>query len=174
MNSEQVQQGRMISLIVAMDQQRLIGIDGEVPWRLPNDLKHFKQVTMGKTIVMGRRTWDSLGRALPGRQNWVISRKDDFQAEGARVFSSLQSALDAHEQGELMIIGGGDLYRQTLAQASRIYVTKVLAEVSAADDMACTYFPKFDATQFRVSAQENYPADERHAYPYRFLTLDRK
>ncbi|MGQ0698275.1 MAG: dihydrofolate reductase [Panacagrimonas sp.] len=165
--------GESLSLIVAMDQNRLIGRDGGLPWRLPNDLAHFKRLTLGKTILMGRRTWDSLGRALPGRENWVVSREPAFAPLGARVFASVESALGAHTDGELMVIGGAELYRQTLVRARRLYLTQVLAQLGAGR-RANVHFPDFDETCFREIAREDHPADERHACPYRFLTLERK
>ncbi len=166
--------GKSLSIIVAMDQRGLIGRKGDLPWRLPNDLKHFKRLTIGKTILMGRKTWDSLPGALPGRQSWVISRKPDFKAEGAHRFTSLEQAMSAHQDGELMVIGGAQLYRQTLPNVQRIYLTKVLTTIEGSGENEDVYFPEFNAAEFSVSAQENHPADERHAHPYRFVTLDRK
>jgi dihydrofolate reductase len=159
----------MIALIVAMDRGGLIGRDGDLPWRLPNDLKHFKRQTLGKTVLMGRRTWDSLGRPLPQRDNWVLTRDRSFHAEGARVFHALDDALAAHGAGELMVIGGAELYRQTLPLAQRLYLTEVDAELDGD-----TRFPVFDRAQWREIESEAHPADERHAWPYRFVTLERK
>src|SRR5689334_20681223 len=121
---------RRISLIVAMDENRLIGANGRLPWRLPNDLKFFKSTTLGKTVLMGRKTWDSLGKPLPGRDNWVLTRDPAFHPTGARTFSTLDAVLDAHAGGELMIIGGAELYRQTLPLAQRIYLTQVQARLA--------------------------------------------
>lgn len=163
---------KSLSLIVAMDQARLIGRDGDLPWRLPNDLAHFKRRTLGKTILMGRRTWNSLGRPLPGRANWVVSRDPSFAPPGAQVFASLAAALAAHSAGELMVIGGAELYRQTLAQAQRLYLTQVQTRLEArANDV---HFPEFDLAAFQEVEREEHPADERHAWPYRFLTLQRR
>ncbi len=158
-----------LSLIVAMDRNRLIGRNGDLPWRLPNDLKHFKRTTLGKTILMGRKTWDSLGRPLPERQNWVLTRDRGFAAAGARVFHDLDAALAAHGPGELMVIGGAELYRQTLSRADRLYLTEVRAEVEGD-----AWFPEFDRAAWRETASEAHPADEKHAWPYRFVTLERK
>jgi len=132
---------------------------------LPNDLKHFKATTLGKTVLMGRKTWDSLGRPLPGRDNWVVSRDPAFRPEGARVFRDLESALAAHADGELMVIGGGEIYRQTLPLADRLYLTRVHAPVA--------WFPAFDPAAFVETAREDHPADERHAHAYSCLTLER-
>ena len=164
---------KSLSLIVAADQDGLIGRKGDLPWRLPNDLAHFKRITMGKTILMGRKTWDSLGRALPGRNNWVISGNAALKAEGASVFSSLEQALVAHGVGELMVIGGAQLYAQTLPLARRIYLTQVLTRLApgASDDV---HFPQFDPAAFVQSSCDEHAADERHAWAYRFLVLDRK
>jgi dihydrofolate reductase len=157
-----------LSLIVAMDRNRLIGRDGDLPWRLPNDLKHFKQLTVGKTVLMGRKTWVSLGRPLPDRENWVLTRDAQFSAPGARVFTGLDAALAAHAGGELMVIGGAQLYEQTLALADRIHLTRVDAVVPGD-----TYFPEIDASQWREVARQSFGADERHAYAYEFVDLER-
>lgn len=160
---------KTLALIVALDEANLIGRNGDLPWRLPNDLKHFKALTLDKTVLMGRKTWDSLGRPLPQRKNWVVTRDAGFRAEGARIFATLDDALAAHEEGELMIIGGGEIYRQTLPLADRLYLTRVQAAVEGD-----AWFPHFDAGDFVETENQAHPADERHAYPYRFLTLDRR
>ncbi|HEX4895935.1 MAG TPA: dihydrofolate reductase [Solimonas sp.] len=160
-----------LSLIAAMDRNRLIGREGQLPWRLPNDLKFFKRNTVGKTVLMGRKTWDSLGRALPDRENWVLTRDPGFSAPGARVFHDLDTALAAHARGgggELMVIGGAELYRQLLPRATRLYLTEVDAAV-AGD----AWFPDFDRAAWRLVSEEAHPADERHAWPYRFCILER-
>ena len=151
-----------------MDENRLIGAGGKLPWRLPNDLKYFKSLTLGKTVLMGRKTWDSLGKPLPGRNNWVLTREAEFRSAGARTFPTLDAALAAHGEGELMVIGGAELYRQTLPLAHRIYLTSVHARL-AGD----TWFPEFDARAWREIAREERAADERHAYAYSFVTLQR-
>ncbi|MFT4046138.1 MAG: dihydrofolate reductase [Solimonas sp.] len=161
---------RHLSLVVAMDQDRLIGKANGLPWRLPDDLKHFRQVTLGKTVLMGRRTWDSLGKPLPGRENWVVSRDPAFAPAGARVFGSLDDALAAHRGDELMVIGGAELYRQTLPLAQRIYLTEVQARVGDGD----AWFPAFDRAAFDELYAQTHAADERHAYPFRFVTLARR
>lgn len=160
---------RLISLVVAMDRGRLIGRAGQLPWRLPNDLKHFKAVTLGKTVLMGRKTWDSLFvRPLPGRENWVLTRDGGFAAPGARVFHALEAALAAHRAGELAVIGGGELYAQVLPQATRIHLTEV--DVRLEGD---AWLPPLDPAAWRETARESHPADERHAYAYHFVTLER-
>ena len=157
-----------VSLIVAMDQNRLIGRQGQLPWRLPNDLKHFKALTLGKTVLMGRKTWESLGRPLPQRQNWVLTRDAAFKAEGARVFATLEDALREHASGELMVIGGAELYRQTLPLAQTIYLTEVQTQLQGD-----AWFPPWPRAEWREQAREPHAADERHAYAYSFVTLVR-
>jgi len=156
-------------LIAALAQNRVIGRDGDLPWRLPDDLKRFKRLTVGKTVLMGRKTWVSLGRPLPDRDNWVLTRDPVFVAPGATVFGTLDQALNAAQGRELVVIGGAELYRQILPFATRLELTDVLAEV-AGD----TYFPSLDDTQWRQTAVEDHAADDRHALPFRFVTLVRK
>jgi dihydrofolate reductase len=160
---------RQLSLIVAMDENRVIGRDGKLPWHLPDDLKRFKQLTLGKTVLMGRNTWNSLGRPLPQRENWVLSRDPHFAPEGARVFRALDAALAAHEGGELMVIGGEQLFRQTLDGAQRIYLTQVDTRVAGGD----TWFPAIDQDRWRETARVAHPADERHACAFSFVDLER-
>jgi len=159
---------KTLSLIVAMDDHGLIGRGGQLPWRLPEDLKFFRRMTLGKTVLMGRKTWDSLGKALPGRQNWVLSRDPAFQPEGARVFDDLDDALRAHEDGELMVIGGAALFEATLPLARRIYLTQVHARLDGD-----TWFPTTEFPEFREAERADHGADERHAWPYSFVTLER-
>jgi dihydrofolate reductase len=157
-----------LSLIVAVDEGGLIGRDGGLPWRLPEDLKHFRRLTLGKTVLMGRRTWDSLGKPLDGRDNWVLSRDPALRPAGARVFATLEDALAAHRDGELMVIGGAGLFAATLPRASRVYLTRVHARL-AGD----TWFPLEALAGFRETARDDRPADERHAHAYSFVTLER-
>jgi len=165
-----------ISLIVAMDEGGLIGRGGQLPWRLPEDLKLFRRLTMGKTLLMGRKTWDSLGKPLDGRVHWVLSRDPGFHPEGCRVFPSLEVALAAHTDrghgplphGELMVIGGADLFRATLPLAQRIHLTRVHTRLEGD-----TWFPLEELGAFRETARVDHPADERHAWPYSFITLQR-
>lgn len=161
--------GRSLSLIVAMDENGLIGRNGQLPWRLPEDLKHFRRLTLGKTVLMGRRTFASLGKPLTQRDNWVLTRDPAFHAGGCRVFTSLEAARVAHTEGELMVIGGAELYRQTLPFARRLYLTRVHARLDG--DVR---FPPFDAAAFTETAHTDHPADARHAYPCSFITLERR
>lgn len=166
---------RKISLVVAMDDNRLIGRDNALPWRLPDDLKQFKRLTLGKTVLMGRKTWDSLGRPLPERANWILTRDPQFRAEGARVFYSLDAVLAAFAEaagadGELMVIGGAELYRQTLPLAQTVHLTEVHARVDGGD----TWFPALDPGEWERAEVERHEADERHAHAFSFVRLQRR
>ena len=150
-----------------MDEGGLIGRGGQLPWRMPEDLKHFRRLTMGKTMLMGRKTWDSLGKPLDGREHWVLSRDEAFQPAGARVFRDLDAALAAQGGGELMVIGGADLFRATLPVAQRIYLTRIHARLEGD-----TWFPVAGLAPFRETARTDHPADARHPWPYSFITLE--
>jgi len=158
------------SLVVAMAANRVIGRDNALPWRLPADLAHFKQVTMGHPIVMGRRTYQSIGKPLPGRKNIVVTRDRAFQAPGCTVVPSLDAAWKAAgDAEEVCVIGGTSLFEETLPIADVIHLTEVEAEVPGD-----TYFPEFDRSQWREKEIARQPADARHAYPIRILELERK
>ncbi|MFI4981037.1 MAG: dihydrofolate reductase [Nevskiales bacterium] len=157
-----------LTLVVAVSENGIIGRDGGLPWRLPEDLKHFRRLTLGNTVLMGRKTFESLGKPLEGRANWVLTRDTAFAPAGAQVFRDLDAALAASPQGELLVIGGADLYRQTLPLASRLELTQVHAQVEGD-----THFPDYDAKLWRETARVDHAADERHAHAYSFLTLDR-
>ena len=157
-----------VSLVVAMDEGGVIGRGGALPWRLPEDLKHFRRLTLGKTVLMGRKTWESLGKPLDGRRNWVLSRDPAFHAAGAEVFATLDRALAAHGEGELVVIGGAELYRQALPLARTLHLTRVHARVDGD-----TTFPPWSPAEFRQTAVEHHPADARHAHAYSFITLER-
>ncbi|KNC07772.1 dihydrofolate reductase [Pseudomonas sp. RIT-PI-a] len=158
-----------LSLIAALAENRVIGIDNSMPWHLPGDFKYFKATTLGKPIIMGRKTWDSLGRPLPGRLNLVVSRQPDLDLPGAEVFASLDAAIEraeawAHEQGadEVMLIGGAQLYELGLAQADRLYLTRV-----ALQPEGDAWFPKFDENQWqKVSSVANEAVDDKPAYAF--------
>ena len=160
-----------ITLVVAASENGVIGRDGDLPWRLPADLARFKRVTMGRPIVMGRRTWESIGRPLPGRSNLVLSRKPGYEAAGCRVVSALGEAiLAATAEGaeEMMVIGGEALYAEALPVADQILLTRVHAVLEGD-----TYFPPLDQDARAVTAVERHEADERNEYPYSFLELTR-
>ena len=152
-----------------MDENRLIGADNGLPWRLPADLKHFKKITMGHPIVMGRRTWESIGRPLPGRTNIVVTRQPRYAAEGAVVVDSLAAAREAAgDCDELMIIGGAHLYEQVLAEADRIYLTEVHAEFEGD-----TWFPELNEDEWACVSREDFARDDRNPYDYSFVVLER-
>lgn len=160
----------LLSLIAAMDRNHLIGCENRLPWHLPADLQHFKKVTMGKPIVMGRKTWESLGRPLPGRLNITISRNPDYRAEGAQVVDSLEAAIvAAGEADEIMIIGGANLYQQVLSRVDRLYLTRVDAEFDGD-----AWFPEINAEEWMLSSSESHEPDSKNRYPYRFETYDRR
>lgn len=153
-----------------MARNRVIGRDNALPWRLPAELAHFKRVTMGHPIIMGRRTYESIGRPLPGRLNIVVSRNPGFVAPGCTVVDSLEKAYEAAgDAGEVSIIGGTSLFEAALPTADCIHLTEVEAEI-AGD----TWFPDFDRSQWREKEIVRHPADERHAYAFRILELERE
>ncbi len=158
-----------IALIAAMAENRVIGRANRLPWRLPADLKHFKQLTLGKPIIMGRNTFESIGRPLPGRSNIVVTRDPAYRAEGCQVVHSVEQALhvaDGHE--EVMVVGGAELYRQTLERADRLYLTIINAAVEGD-----TLFPEIEPQQWRETERETHYADDRNQYDYDFVTLER-
>lgn len=158
------------SLVVAVARNGVIGRDNALPWRLPADLAHFKKVTMGHPIVMGRRTYESIGKPLPGRKNIVVTHNGDFQAPGCVVVASLDAAWQAAgEAEEVCVIGGTTLFEETLPIADVIHLTEVEAEV-----VGDTWFPRFDRSQWNEREISRHEADARHAYPMRILELTRK
>ncbi|MGY3947327.1 diacylglycerol kinase [Aeromonas allosaccharophila] len=161
-----------ISMIAAMAHDRVIGKDNQMPWYLPADLAHFKRVTLGKPVLMGRKTFESIGRPLPGRRNLVISRNPGYQAEGIEVVGSVEAAL-AQLAGsaveELMVIGGGHLYAEMLPSADCLYLTQINLAVEGD-----TRFPAFDDGQWQRIDCESHPADEKNPHPYRFETWQRR
>jgi len=170
-----------VSLLVAMAENRVIGRDGDLPWHLPADLKRFKRLTTGHAIVMGRRTWESIGRPLPKRRSIVVSRRPDSVApppspkgdgavEGVEVVSSLEEALAlAEDDDEVFVIGGAELFAAALDRADRLYVTRLHAEVEGDVRM-----PSFEDGSWELVAEETHDADERHAYSFTFETYERK
>jgi len=160
----------LISLIVAMAQNGVIGRDNSLPWRLPKDLKRFRAFTLGKPILMGRKTFESLAQPLPGRTNLVLTRDRTWCAHGVVVVHSVEEALaQAGSSEELVAIGGAEIYRLVLPVARRIYLTHVQADVPG--DIT---FPEFDPTQWADVECSSQPADEEHAYPLTFVTLERR
>jgi dihydrofolate reductase len=158
-----------ITLVAAVSENRVIGRNGELPWRLPADLRRFRRLTLGHPVLMGRKTFDSIGKALDGRDNWVLSRDLRFAAPGVRVFRTLDVALAAARELDLMVIGGAQLYAQTLPHATHLELTCV--RTRAEGD---TFFPVLDPDEWHQIAHEHHPADARHAHACDFVTLLRR
>jgi len=157
-----------ISLIVAMASNRAIGLNGQMPWHLSADLQRFKQITMGSPIMMGRKTFDAIGRPLPGRENLIISRNGDYEQSGCRVFTSIESGLDyASGCDELFVIGGATLYEALLPTADYLYLT--LINRSFEGD---TYFPEIDYKGWRELSREDIEDDASVNFTYSFLKLE--
>lgn len=156
--------GTEIALIAAVSENGVIGVSGGLPWRLPDDLRHFKRLTLDHTVIMGRKTWDEVGRPLANRRNVVISRNPDFEAPGATVVPSLEEALAlGATEPRVWIIGGGEIYRQALPLADRLVLTVVHATVEGD-----TTFPSLDGGAWALESEEHHPADDRHAHAFSF------
>ena len=160
-----------LSLIWAMDQNRLIGNNNSLPWYLPADLAFFKRTTMGKPMIMGRKTFDSIGRPLPGRQNIVITRDSTFSAQGCDIANSIEEAMSlvSEEKQEAMLIGGASLYLQMLEQADTLYITQIHHTFSGD-----TWFPEMDMGQWSEVYREDFEVDEKNLHPYSFMQYTRK
>lgn len=166
----------MLSLIVARAANGCIGRDNKLPWYLPNDLKYFKRVTLGKPIIMGRKTWESLKGPLPGRTNIVITRQPDYAADGAKVVASLDDAIRLAENvalidgvDEAVVIGGAEIYAQALEKVSRMYVTEVHADVDGD-----AFFPGYAQDAWQESDREDFTAEPPNQYDYSFVVYDRR
>lgn len=157
-----------ISLIVAMTPEGVIGRDNDLPWRIPADLKHFKAMTMGKSMIMGRRNFESIGRPLPGRTSIILTRDPDYRAEGCRVVHSVDDAISAAEGPEIMVIGGAEIYRLFLPLASTIYLTRVHADVPGD-----VHFPTVDWSQWRLVAKSQHTPGHDSPYRLDFETWNR-
>lgn len=158
-----------LSIVVAMARNRVIGRDNDLPWRLPEDLKRFKALTMGKPIVMGRKTFESIGRPLPGRTTIVVSRQAGLQIPGCVVADSIDAAIRAADgTPEIMLVGGAQLYSEALPRVNRIYLTRIHADVEGD-----TLFPLLDPTEWRETVVGTHAADERHAYAFTYVNLER-
>lgn len=164
-----------VGFYVAIAENGVIGRDGGLPWRLSTDMKRFKETTMGKPVVMGRRTWDSFPkRPLPGRLNIVVTRDQEFETEGAVVAHTLEQALalaqhEAGSQGEVAVIGGGQIYREAMPFADRLYVTHVKAAIDGD-----TRFPDIDPAQWRVVESQDFPAGEKDSHETRYVVYERR
>lgn len=163
--------GLPITLIVATDRRGGIGRSNDLPWRLPDDLKRFKALTLGKPVLMGRKTADSLGRALPGRMNLVLTRSGRVPFEGMQAVASVEDACGialASGAEELCVIGGAEIYALTLPLADRLHLTHVDTVVEDAD----AFFPSFDIDGWKVVARESHPADTKHAFAFEFVDYE--
>ncbi len=165
-----------VAIMVAAADNGVIGRNSALPWHLPGDLQYFKRVTLGKPVIMGRRTFDSMGRALPGRTNIVVSRNPGYRAEGAKVVATLEQALALAEDvalidgvDEVVVIGGADIYRLALPLADRLYITEVHAAVEGD-----TRFPPVDWADWRECSRERFEAEGPNPYDYSFVVYDRK
>jgi dihydrofolate reductase len=158
----------MISMIVAMAENRAIGKDNDLPWHLPADLKHFKALTMGKPMIMGRKTFDSIGRPLPGRRTIVVTRNMQWYTEGVDAADSLEGAIQMAEMAEeIMIVGGAQIYAQAMVHADRLYVTEVALKIDGD-----AYFPQIDASEWSETARQSFPAEDGKP-AYAFVTYER-
>ncbi|SJZ44116.1 dihydrofolate reductase [Sediminibacterium ginsengisoli] len=162
----------LISLVVAAAENNAIGKDNRLLWKLPNDMRFFKSTTWAMPVVMGRKTFESLsGKPLQGRLNIVITRQQDFQAEGIVVVHSLEAAISEAEKAdykEVYVIGGGEIYKASLPQADKVYLTKVHTQIDGD-----TFFPELDPVEWKLASEHRYEADEKHAYAYSFQVWDR-
>lgn len=158
-----------VSLIAAMAENRVIGVNNTLPWRLPADLKHFRRLTTGHHVIMGRRNYESIGKPLPDRTNIVVTRNPDYRAPGCLVKHSLEDALTAvRGDPEIFVIGGAEIYRQALDRADRLYLTLVHARIQGD-----TYFPPFDEKLWRETGRERHEPDEKNLHACTFLVYDR-
>ena len=159
-----------ISLIAAMTPERVIGVNNTLPWRMPADLAYFKRVTLGKPVIMGRKTFESIGKPLPGRRNIVLSRQADFAATGCDVVSSLEQALKlVADQDEVFVIGGAMLYQAALPGADYLYITWIDAKINGD-----AFFPEFNPSLWQEISNDAHEADEQTPFAYRFVVLSRK
>ena len=165
-----------LSMIVAVAENGVIGRNNSLPWYLPNDLKYFKQTTMGKPVIMGRKTYESIGKPLPGRTNIVITRQADYQPEGVKVVSSVEAARELAEsvclidgQEEAMIMGGAEIYALALPHTDRLYLTEVHADVEGD-----AFFPEYDKCLWQEVAREDFAAEGPNPYNYSFVVYEAK
>lgn len=169
-NTHEDPTAQRISLIAAVADNGVIGVDNTLPWHLPDDLRYFKELTTGHAIIMGRRNYESIGRPLPKRHNIVVTRNADYQAPGCTVVRSIDEAFAAAaDDPEIFVIGGGEIYQQSLSRADRLYLT--LVHTKPAGD---AHFPDFARDAWREISRREHPADDRHAHPFTFVTLERR
>lgn len=160
----------MLSIIVAHDRNRVIGKNNQLPWHLPQDLAYFKKVTMGRPVIMGRKTHESIGRLLPGRENIVITRNKNYQADGCMIIHSLNDIrqLEKKFQGEIFIIGGAEIFEKTLHEVDRLYITYIDEEFEGD-----TFFPEINLNEWKEISREKGIKDEKNPYDYEFIVYER-
>lgn len=159
-----------ISLIAVVARNRVIGKEGTLPWRLPADQKHFRDLTLGKPVIMGRKTFESIGKPLLYRKNIVLTHDLNYRAKGCIIVHSPQAALSAAKgANEVMVIGGAEVYREFLPMTERIYLTELHADFEGD-----TYFPEFDHNEWQEKERQDFQPDEKNSYLYSFVVLDRK
>jgi len=159
----------MISIIAAMDENRLIGSNNDLPWHLPADLQRVKQLTTGHSIILGRKNYESIGRPLPNRRNIVVTNNPDFEAPGCIVVNSIEAALKAAEGDEVFIFGGAGIYKQMFGLARRMYLTLIHATFNGD-----TWFPDYDPDDWVEIERQDFSADEKNPFDYSFVTLEKK
>ena len=160
-----------ISQIVAISENRAIGKDNDLIWRLPADIKHFKEVTMGHCMLMGRKNFESIGRPLPGRTTIIVTRDTNYKMEGCHVVNSIESGIELAKslnEQELMVIGGGEIYNQTLSITQKLYLTEVHERFDAD-----TFYPEIDDKDWKLVEEESFQKDEKNPFDYTFKTLER-
>ena len=159
-----------VSLIVAMAKNRVIGINNTLPWHLPADLKHFKALTMGHHMIMGRKTYESIGKPLPGRTSVVVTRNADYSVPGVIIVNTLEAAIAAcGNDEEIFVIGGAELYREVINRADRIYLTEIDADISGD-----AHFTEFDSKQWQETGRVSHTPDEKNVHSYHFVVYDKK
>lgn len=159
----------IISLIAGMDRKRVIGKNNALPWHVPADLKRFKKLTLGKPVIMGRKTFASIGKLLPDRANIVMTHNPNYRAPGCTIAHSPEEALSAAgNASEIMVIGGAEIFREFLPRANRMYLTLIDADVNGD-----TYFPEYTTEEWKEISREAHPADKENKYPYTFVVLER-
>ena len=160
----------IISLIAAMDKNRVIGKGGKLPWNLPADMKYFKDKTLGKPVIMGRKTYESVGKPLPNRTNIIVTHDQDYKTEGCIVVHSVDEALKAAENAEeVMVIGGSQIYKEFLPKANKLYLTIIDAEIEGD-----TYFPEYKIEEWKETSYEEHERDAENQYDYTFLVFEKK
>ncbi|MDH5358327.1 MAG: type 3 dihydrofolate reductase [Gammaproteobacteria bacterium] len=159
-----------LAIIVATDEQGLIGKNNDLPWKLSADLQYFRRVTMGKPLIMGRSTYESIGRPLPGRKNIVVTKKQNYQLEGCTVVHSIEDAIQSCDNAEeVMVMGGASLYEQFLPRANKLYLTLIHACLEGD-----TWFPEWNLEDWYEIDREDYLSDDKNDYPYSFIVYERK